>query len=237
MQSTTSRLVWRLTLCLLIASIIGGCAGATVRPTLRAPDSSPRPDMIVVYNFATTSAEVALDRGVMATAIRDSSGKSATSEEQQVGHLVAEKLAAALVEELRAVGIRAYRAGTVQPTATTALLAGEFLTIDQGNQTKRVWVGFGLGGSELRTRINVFQNNRLVAQGETATTSSLKPGMLVSLGASGVAESAAPAVVGAGVTGVSEAFLATVEADARRTAKEVAKRLQAAYRERGWLPG
>jgi hypothetical protein len=43
-------------------------------------------------------------------------------------------------------------------------------------------------------------------------------------------------VIGAVTTGVNETFLATVEADAKRTAKEVAKKVEKAYKKRGWLP-
>lgn len=37
-------------------------------------------------------------------------------------------------------------------------------------------------------------------------------------------------------TGLSEALMSTVEADAKRTATEVAKRIREAYEARGWLP-
>jgi hypothetical protein len=94
-----------------------------------------------------------------------------------------------------------------------------------------------MGGSELRTRIQAVQNGQLVAQADTKTKSSLKPGMLASAGTAAAAESGAALAVGAATTGFSEAFMATVEADARRTAKEVAEKIHRAYVNRGWLPG
>jgi len=216
-------------------SIIGGCAGAKVDAT-KTSGPLAKPDMIVVNNFAVTPSEVKLDEGLLATAMRDDKNREPNAEEKRVGYLVSEKLASTLVEELREKGIHAVRPGAnVQPSGTTVTLNGEFLTIDQGNQSERVWVGFGMGGSELRTRIQAVQNGQLVAQADTKTKSSLKPGMLASAGTAAAAESGAALAVGAASTGVSEAFMATVEADARRTAKEVAEKIHRAYVNRGWL--
>jgi len=217
-------------------SIIGGCASAKVDPTMTSNRPLPKPDMVVVQNFAVTPSEVKLDEGLLATAMRDDKNREPNAEEKKVGYLVSEKLASTLVEELREKGINAVRpGGSLQPTDTTVTLNGEFLTIDQGNQSERVWVGFGMGGSELRTRIQAVQNGQLIAQADTKTKSSLKPGMLASAGTAAAAESGAAIAVGAASTGVSEAFMATVEADARRTAKEVAEKIHKAYVNRGWL--
>jgi hypothetical protein len=217
----------------------GGCAGASVTTTERPNRPLPKPDMIIVNDFAVSPGEVKLDRGVMSTAVRDAEGRNVSDEENRVGHIVADKLSTVLVEELRKQGISAVRGNdpVAQATPTSVVLNGEFLTIDQGNQTYRVWLGFGLGGSEIRTNIQAYQNGELVAQAETATKSSLKPGMLTSVGVGAAADSGAAVVAGAVGTGVSEAFLSTVEADARRTAKEIAKRMKNAYVQRGWLAG
>jgi len=216
---------------------LGGCASAKVSQTKSTPGPLPRPEMVVVYDFAVTSAEIKLDQGLMKKALRDDSSRSLSKEENQVGHLVADKLAEEIVKELRKEGIAAVRAGSqISPSSTTGFLTGQFLTIDQGNQTERNLIGFGLGGTELRTRIQLSQGGQLIAEGETSTTSSLKPGMLVSAGAAGVAQSVVPLVVGGASVVVSENFTATVEADASRTAKEIAKRMKKAFQDRGWLP-
>lgn len=115
-------------------------------------------------------------------------------------------------------------------------LTGQFITIGEGNQTARVWIGFGLGGSELWTRIQAIQGGQLIAEAETVTTSNLTPGMLTNLGVGAAAAKAAPIMVGTVATGAKETFLGTVAADAKRTAKEVAKKVEKAYQDRGWLP-
>ncbi len=217
--------------------ILGGCPKAYVTPTKTTAGPLPRPDMIVVYDFAVTSAEVKLDRGVMQKTMRDTSSRAVSEEENKVGHIIATKLSEDLVAELRKAGIAATRAGMqVQTSDTTVHLTGQFVTIDEGNQTARIWVGFGMGGTELVTRIQVVQGGRLVAEGETRTKSSLKPGMLASGGLAAGAESVVPLVVGGTATTIGETVRGTLEADAARTAKEVAKRVKKAYQDRGWLP-
>jgi hypothetical protein len=76
----------------------------------------------------------------------------------------------------------------------------------------------------------------LIAGGETATEAGMKPGMGVMLGVGAVAGSlATAAVVSGGTTVVSETLFATVEADAKRTATEIAKTVEAYYKRRGWM--
>jgi hypothetical protein len=75
-----------------------------------------------------------------------------------------------------------------------------------------------------------------VAEGETVTQSGLKPGMgpMVGVGAIGGRAGTAAAISGA-TTVVSESFFQTVEADAKRTAKEIADHITAYYKERAGL--
>jgi hypothetical protein len=217
--------------------ILGGCPSASVTTTRTTLGPLPRPDMIVVYDFAVTSAEVKLDSGVMQKAMRGTSSREISEEENAVGHAVANRLSEDLVAELRKAGIAATRAGAqVMASNTTVHLTGEFVTIDEGSQTARVWVGFGLGGTQLRTRVQLVQGGQLIAAGETSTKSSLKPGILVSAGVAAGAESAVPLVVGGTAHTISETVRGTIEADAGRTAEEVAKRVIKAYQDRGWLP-
>jgi hypothetical protein len=80
-------------------------------------------------------------------------------------------------------------------------------------------------------------DGQLIAEAETEAQSGKKPGAAVTIGAGAVAGTAATAaVVAAGTTGVSELFLTSAEADAKRTADELAEHIVRAYQERGWLP-
>jgi Domain of unknown function (DUF4410) len=224
----------------LSALVIAGCAKATVTPTRPAATSLPRPDRIIVHDFAVTPADVALDRGLGPRVMRDTAAASQTDEEVRIGQAVSKALTDNLVSKLREQGINAQRAiEAAPPGPTTASVVGHFLSVDQGDRTMRTLIGFGLGSSEVRTRVQVYQgagpNARLVGEAETNTRGGLKPGMGVMLPIGAAAGTVATtAVIAGGTTITSEAFFATVEADARRTAEAVAKRIVGYYRERGW---
>jgi hypothetical protein len=142
-----------------------------------------------------------------------------------------------MVKELRGAGIPAERMPRSAPYDPRALVVtGRFLTMDEGNQTLRTLVGFGAGGSEVRTQAQFWMGGRLVAEGETTARSGRKPGAAVTLGVGAAMGTAATAAaVAAATTGISEGLLTSVEADARRTGSELADRIVRAYRERGWL--
>jgi hypothetical protein len=216
---------------------VGGCATAIVDVTEQGDLTLPKPDMIIVHNFAVTPNDVKLDRGVMATFVRDAQNRKQTDEEVRVGRMVADRVVEDLIDRLEKQGIMAFRASSgVTPSNTTAIIEGEILTVDEGSQTERVWLGFGLGGSELRTRGQMYQGGKLIAKGETRTTPSLKPGMAASVATGTVLGTVGTSVVvGASASGFSEAFLAGVDADASRTADAIAKNIHAYYVKRGWL--
>ncbi len=218
--------------------LLAACAPTSVNQTRRAGAALPKPDRILVRNFAVTASEVELDRGIGPTIARDASGEITADKSVRLGHAASTALAEELVAKLRDAGLPAERStGRVALTPTTMVIAGKFLTIDEGNQTMRTLVGFGAGASEVRTRVQAWMDGQLVAEAETVAESNKKPGAAVTLGAGAAMGTAATAAaVAAGTTGISEILLTSVEADAKRTAGELADRIIRAYRERGWLP-
>jgi len=203
----------------------------------QAPSDVPQPDFIIVERFAVSPEDVKLDRGLSAQALRSFQERALNDEERRVGAAVATVMEEETVRLLRAAGIAAY-VDSYAPTATrtTALLQGQFLSVDEGDRTQRVWLGFGLGGSRLQMKLQVRQGEVVVAEGEVQTTSSLKPGMLTSLGVGAATSSIGmAAAIGGGLAVGSEALLVSVEADAKRAAKAVVDRLRQAYKDRGWL--
>jgi hypothetical protein len=227
-----------LPLLLLVATFAGfGCAGARGDVTQKAPSDVPQPDFIIVERFAVSPEDVKLDRGVSSKAIRGLKEHTLNEEERKVGAAVATVMEEETVRLLRQAGIPAYL-DSYAPTAsrTTALLQGQFLSVDEGDRTQRVLIGFGLGGSKLQIKMQVLQGGLVVAEGEVQTTSSLKPGMVASLGVGAATGSiGTAAAIGGGMAVGSEALLVSVEADAKRAAKDVADRLIQGYKDRGWL--
>lgn len=222
--------------CIVLAAVAVGCASTSVEQTRRA-GALEKPDRILVRNFAVTLADVDLDRGIGPTIARDATGEVTSSAEVKLGRAAADALADELVAKLRKAGLPAERSsGRVALTPTTLVLAGKFLTLDEGNQTMRTLVGFGAGASRVTTRVQAWMDGQLVAEAETEAKSGKKPGAAVTLGAGAAMGTAATAAaVAAATTGASELFLTSVQADARRTGDEIADRILRAYRERGWL--
>jgi hypothetical protein len=229
----------------LVSSSVGvllllGCGAATVTPTRVASESLAKPDRVLVSNFAVTPDDVDLDRGVGPHVMRAAGSETQTDEEIQVGRVVAQKLTESLVQELRAQGIPASPATEAAPAGpTTASIKGRFQRIDQGDRTMRTLVGFGLGASQVRTYVQIFQGAgpemRLVAEGETSTQSNLKPGLGPMLGLGAVTGGLAVAgAVGGTATIANEAVFATVQQDAKRTATQIAERIGDYYRRQGW---
>ena len=118
----------------------------------------PQPDFIIVERFAVSPEDVKLDRGLSAQALRGLQERALNDEERRVGAAVATVMEEETVRLLRAAGIAAY-VDSYAPTATrtTALLQGQFLSVDEGDRTQRVWLGFGLGGSRLQMKLQVLQ--------------------------------------------------------------------------------
>ena len=106
--------------------VLFGCGASTVTPTRYAAYNLPKPDRVLVYDFAVTPEEVDLDRGLGPTVMREVTSGSQTQEEIQLGHAVAKALTESLVEDLRQQGINAYRAVDARPledlVATRAFL-------------------------------------------------------------------------------------------------------------------
>jgi hypothetical protein len=229
---------YALALLLLGATVAGfGCAGARVDVAQPAPSEVPQPDFLIVERFAVSPADVKLDRGLSAQALRGFQERALNDEERRVGAAVATVLAEELVRLLREAGIPAY-VDSYAPTATrtTALIQGQFLSVDEGDRTQRVWLGFGLGGTKLHIKYEVLQDGGAVAQGEVTTTSNLKPGILASLGVGAAAGSiGTAAAIGGGTAVASEALLVSVDKDAKQAAKAAFERIRQTYKDRGWL--
>ena len=97
----------------------------------------------------------------------------------------------------------------------------------------------GAGRTDVKASVQVFsdQNGKelLVRQFETDAMSGRKPGAAETLGAGAAAGTlGTAAAVTAGTTALSETLGATVEADAARTAKQIADKLKAFFVARGW---
>ena len=225
-------------LCFL--SLLAGCAPTDVKMLTEHRGMLPAPDRVLVHEFAISPDEVIADRGLeRLKGLMDSTPR--TEEERVIGRIESEALARNIVAELKAAGIPAEKAGASPYRLENALIIqGQFISIDEGNRAARVVIGLGAGRSDVKTDVQVFETiatgKVLVAELQTDARSGYKPGMAETLGTSAVAGNiAAGAAVGGGVAVIGEGRSADIEADAKRTAEKLVKRLSQYFEYQGWF--
>jgi len=236
----------------LMALLFTGCASVetTTRPQHLNQASLTKPDKILLYDFAVSPQEVRLDEGWSADIGRTARGQEGTPRSQlelEVGHKVARALSESLVIELGKYGILAQRT-TREPMTDEKvhIVKGRFLSIDEGNQTQRMVVGFGVGRSVVRAQGKVFKmtpkGKELLTEFESEVKSGRKPGMGPMVGVGAIAGNAAVAAGVSGGLGVaSEAadslpFSASLTANVQKMAEDLSKKAARHWVKRGWLP-
>ena len=230
-------------MCLILLAV-AGCGPTSVQSTSETTGQFPRPSVVLVYDFAVSPEEVRLDTGISPQIMQEIGqlqGTSRSAEEMKIGHAVADATAKELVKEITSYGLNAQR-GLGWPAATpgTLMVKGQFLSIDEGNRTERVMLGFGLGRTSVQANVQVYaltpEGMRQVEAMRAQAKSGYKPGMVEMMGVGAAAGRLLSAVaVSSGVAGASEISWETVDADGRRLAKDVAKHLKQFFAQQGWI--
>jgi len=232
-------------LAFIILAVAAGCAPTKVQEKSTTIAQLPKPDHILVYDFAVSPEEVKLDKGLSAELVQkyqDHQGASRTAEEIKVGHKVADAVAAELVKKINSYGLFAERAfGLPKGKGKVLIVKGQFLSIDEGNRTERVAIGLGAGRTSVQTNVQVYE---LTPQGmkevdtlRGTAKSGGKPGMAEMMGVGAIAgHLLASTVVSGALAGGTEMTSATVEADGKRLANQIAKELGNFFVEQAWIP-
>jgi Domain of unknown function (DUF4410) len=145
---------------LVAAAAALGCAKATVRPAdVGAGWAIPQPAEAWVYPFALTPGEISVNSGVFSR-VADYVDESRVADQQMAA---ARDIQAAMTRDVVA-GIQqlglAARPATYDgppPPPNTLLVEGQFLRVEEGNELRRVVVGFGLGQSRVRAQVQVYE--------------------------------------------------------------------------------
>lgn len=222
------------------AVVCFGCARARVERVQRdLAQVLPRPSRVLVFDFATGAADVQVDTSVgrrAARALRLSADQS-----DLLGEVMADTLATRIVTDIGALGLRAERArGAALPALNDLVVEGQFLRIDEGSTSRRFVIGFGAGGTELRTQVQIFQvaaeGWRPIKQFETTATSSRMPGaaVLVAGGPAVAGTAVATSAIVSSSVGAIREFRTSLEADAGRTSEQIARQVSALSTAQRW---
>jgi hypothetical protein len=200
----------------------------------------PPPTQILVYDFAVSPSEVSADSAA-ASALREAGddpygNAQKTSLEHQIAAIVADKL----VEDLQDLDLPAMRwRGPAPAGSGIYTIEGQFVTIDEGNAAMRIIVGFGAGGTEMKTLVQAYASEptgkRLLAEAEVSSESSSAPGLAATLPVgSAISGIATAATIQTGIGAVRE-INTDVREGAEETAEAIVELMKPRLENLGWI--
>ena len=222
---------------LAAAAAIACTPPQAVRQILYAEEPMEQPPLVLVYDFAVDPDDVVVD--FFGPAFLSLRAARAEPPSQDRDEIVANTLAAAMVEKLRARGIRAERAGArTTPPREAILVKGQFVTVNGDAESTRMAIGLGPDSSTLRVQVQAYQvaeNGALrrIAEREVGGVG-IVPAVMPSDSATLAPRPATSAVITGGLTFVLRSQ-ANVEADTERLAELFAERAFDFYHRQGWL--
>jgi hypothetical protein len=218
--------------CLLALAVVAGCASTEITERQRYEGKKlARPDRIIVHDFTANPAEMHAES---AFAAEMAGAPTPTPEQLEVGRKLGAQVAGELVAELQGMGLSAVAAaGQPAPRPDDIVLRGYFVSVDEGIARRRVLVGFGAGGAELKTAVEAYQMTaeglRPLGRGEIRSEGGELPGMVVPLAVVAATASPIGLIVGGTAKATGEVTGSeTIEGAADRTAKEIAAQLRTA---------
>jgi hypothetical protein len=226
--------------CLFALVVVVGCASTeTSNRKILVNEKIPRPGHIWVYNFVATPADIPADSPLAGQPVEHPTPQ--TAEQIATGCQVGDQIAAALVEEIRNMGLPAARGSSgTTPKINDPVIRGYLLSIDEGSATKRVAIGFGSGGSELKVAVEGYQMTaqglRRLGSGTTQSSGGKTPGGAVGVAALIITGNPVGLIVGGGVKAYGEySGSAKIEGRAKATAKEIADQIRPRFQKQGWI--
>ncbi|TXH37886.1 MAG: DUF4410 domain-containing protein [Rhodospirillaceae bacterium] len=236
--------MFRIPVALVMALVLAGCAStdADITKSNGANMRLPFPSKILVYDFAISPSEVSPESAAAGqlNGAQDASKESAEQErlEREVASIVADDVA----RRLRDLGLPATRWHGAPPAGTNLYaIEGQFVTIDEGSAFKRMIIGFGSGGTEVRALVQAYYisngQKTVVGEAEVSAESSKKPGLAATLPISAALSAPAAAFgIQTGIGVVSE-INTDVQKGAEETAEAIVELLKPRMEAQGWIHG
>jgi len=232
--------VIRFASCLLVLVLAVGCASTEVtKQSMMNAEEIPKPARIYVYPFASTPADIPSWSAAAGRYAQPS--VPPTPKELEAGRELGAMVAKELVTAINNMGILAIEGSNQSvPQVNDGLLIGYFEAVDEGSAAKRMIVGFGSGGADLKTVVEGYRMTpsgpRRMASAELQSGGSKTPGAVVPIAVFAATSNPiglivmGSAKVAGEVTGRN-----AIEGTAKRTAKAIAEQLQVRFKKRGWI--
>lgn len=227
-------------LILLALLALAGCAKTQMSDRQEYTGGKlPRPEHILVYDFAATAADLS-DDSALAGRISEHDTPQ-TAEQIETGRKVGAEIAAHLVAEIRAMGMPAQRASAASKAQINDLvIRGHLLSVKKGDALERVAIGLGAGDSELKAAVETFQMTatglRKLGGGELDADGGKAPGAAVGAAVLIATHNPLGLIVSTGVKAYGEeSGKSTIEGRADQAAKEIADQLKKKFEEQGWI--
>lgn len=224
-----------------IQKIVVGGADVQTIASYDGPEPLAKPGKIVIKDFIVPADSVTIDNSVAARIHKRHEfllDVVKGSQPQTPEEVVQASFGDTVVEELAKTSFSTERKAEVSadlPT-NTLVIQGQFTTIDEGNRSKRIMIGFGRGASDVQAEVVVLLTTKgqpiVLSQFIVNSASGKKPGAAAGMGAMGVNGAAAATSVAAGSAGQGSA---TVEGDASRMAREVARQIEQVMVDQKWI--
>lgn len=228
---------------LFCAVVLGACASTDTEVTKKLAKKDrdlPRPNMILVHDFAVSTSELTAGGAAPATLRGAVDDPNSNPQRESLEHQVAAIVAEDLVARLQDLDLPARRWSGPPPAGQGIYtIEGQFVTIDEGSAVARMIIGFGVGGTELKTLIQAYavegRGKRLLAEATVDAESSNKPGIAAMLPAgaavSGIATAAA---INTGI-GVITEINTDVREGAEDTAEAIVDLMEPRLEKLGWI--
>jgi len=225
--------------------VVAACAPTSVEVTGEVSGQLPRPNRILVYDFAVTPEEVELDQGLGADIKNeiehDTSLSARTAQEIKIGHAVANVMSEELVKAIQGYGFPAERAlGLPSPGPHTYLVKGQLFSVDEGNSTERVVIGLGAGRTSVQARVQLYaltpEGMEKVETMRGEAKGMAQPGMAETMGVGAIAGHLLVSTLVSGtLMTAGELTWNSVDGDGKRLAKSAAADLEKYFISQGWL--
>jgi hypothetical protein len=231
----------RIVVGLFVLAVVAGCASTKIsdrKTFVRENEKLPRPDRILVYDFAATPTDIPADAAISG---QYEPSEPQTAEQVEEGRQLGSQIAQDLAVRIRDMGLPAteVQIGTT-PRVGDIIIKGYLVSIQPGSAAKRFVIGFGAGGSDLRTVVEGYQMTkrglRKLGSGTVNSGGSKGPGTAAPAAVAIATANPIGLIISGGMKIYGEASgSAKLEGRAKATAKEIAGELERRFQQQGWI--